>query len=222
VVRYSKENKVLKVNTFYELFNELCLKFPPTELSALHSLKPRLSKEFGVYIFLDPVIPSKYGMLGRIVRIGSHELDEKKGEASKAITIYDRLKCHFGAQSGGGTCGNSVFRRHVKNCFISIAEHTKDINFSVSKYVRPLMFTYVSIPLKCYGDRKKIEENLIGLLSHADGYGIDPITTEWLGYNSINEFVVKAQLFNDKHTRPSMALPEDAFFDMLEHYINKM
>ncbi len=190
------------------------------ELSALHSLKPRLSKEFGVYIFLDPAIPSQYGVPGRIIRIGSHELHERV-KPSKPITMFDRLKCHFGAKSGGGTCDNSVFRRHVRNCLISISEHTNDLDIYVSEYVRRLMFTYVSIPLVNYNDRKTIEEGLIGLLSHADGYQLNPIAAEWLGYKSINKLVSKSQLFNVDHTQPN-ALPDDVFFEKLGHYINQM
>ena len=134
----------------------------------------------GIYIFFEEgenYVTPQGEILDRIVRIGTHKVDDR---------LFERLKNYF-----EGSVKSSVFRKCVAEC-LQVKEHKnktseKITETDISKYMQE-NFSFVVFEVKTKTERLKWEYKLIQTISKAVFLGEITPSEKWLGkFSPINE-----------------------------------
>ncbi len=191
----------------------------------------------GIYFFFNEDENRAHSGTGpRVVRIGTHALEEKS-----KTTLWERLRQHrgtlIGRYPGGGSQRGSVFRKHVGFAIINkrkiicpswgedhISKEERDLEYEVEKevsdYIRKMPFLWLKVDdvPDLNSMRAFIERNAIALLSNYNRDQIDPQSENWLGKYSKNEKVRRSGMWNDDYTDKKH---DTLFLDILQNLIKQ-
>jgi hypothetical protein len=170
----------------------------------------------GVYFFMeDGEVRSTSGTGPRVVRVGTHALNEGSG-----TKLWTRLSQHRGQQkSGGGNHRGSIFRLIVGTALIArngyvfpswgrgndalleIRSVERALESEVSKVIGSMSLVWLAIDDKpgAQSLRGYIERNAIALLSNVGKEAIDPPSENWLGHSCDRQRVRASGLWNQNH-----------------------
>lgn len=230
------------LNRFYTLLGELENRLG--EKRRLRGCHGRMDwPRRGVYFFFEPKEYRDDGKTPRVVRVGTHALNQ----GSKS-TLWGRLRQHRGyiggSMPGGGNHRGSVFRRHIGLAILrkkklesqyprwgkgqkaerKVRKQECAIEKIVSKHIRSMPFLWLEVDDTPGPDSKRgyIERNAISLLSN---YGkpiaseaIDSQSAVWLGHYSPREKVRGSGLWNSNHVDEDY---EHDFLETLDYHINQ-
>lgn len=194
----------------------------------------------GIYLFFDPDEKRADGNTYRVVRVGTHSIKSSVGYA----TLWGRLKQHKGNKAGGGSHWCSIFRdlvgnalgnrdHNAPNCWKDPSVTYKDAKEiekphekRVSEYIRLLPFVIIKVDPNPDPEnhRKYLETNLIALLSNINRKAatpacVDEPSVDWLGRYAGNSKVVESGMWNSMDVKSQY---DPGFFDLFEHYIDRM
>ncbi|WP_134089059.1 hypothetical protein [Olivibacter sp. XZL3] len=226
-------NRQSNIDTFYNLLNQVLMKFPKQTLDKLSS--KHLPKK-GVYFFFEDGETRDDASTPRVVRIGTHA-----AIANSNATLHKRLYNHKGYRDFTGNHRGSVFRKLVgyslaekfglvylhwgdrsKKNDRGVKDVEKAMEVLVSKYLHAMTFTVLEVdgPSSKDNDRAIIEQNTIALLSNFNRYPIDKCSPTWLGLCSRDEKVIKSGLWNSDYVERDLI--EDKYFATVERHLLKM
>lgn len=172
----------------------------------------------GVYFFFEDGELREDGSTPRVVRVGTHALNE-----TSKTKLWTRLRTHRGATGsthpGGGNHRASIFRLHVGTALINrggydIAARTwsqrsgvpratrdleVDLERAVSVYIGAMRLIVVEVT--DWQDRARLEQDCIALLSNHDRPATDSPSSSWLGLDADRHDIRSSGLWNVSHVR---------------------
>ena len=224
-----------QINTFYNLLQQIELKFPKRSLGELLNLRRNIPTQ-GVYFFFDQFEIRDQYIQERVVRIGTHA-----AQANSKATIKQRIAQHKGPENLYGQHRNSVFRELVGYALINknnlnfnhwgvrkeksnkhVISVEREFEKEISLYLRSLKFTILEIPGDASkdNDRAFIERNTIALLSNYERTVIDAPSCNWLGKHTGKDKIIHSGLWNSNYV--DIKSVESDYFDKMKFYIEKM
>jgi hypothetical protein len=227
--------RLQQVNHFYEILEEVKMKFPARKLDELLEIKNNIPTQ-GVYFFFEKGEFRTGSTTERVVRIGTHA-----AQAKSRATIKNRLAQHKGPEHLIGRHRSSVFRELIGYSLMTkrnlnmthwgqralksdkqILNSEQALEREVSRYLREMRFTILEIPGEASkdNDRAFIERNAIGLLSNYQKEIIDPASENWLGRLCCKPKIRESGLWNSKDVE--IATIDPSFVTKMEDYLRRM
>lgn len=206
-----------------------------TQRSKLPTLKEVVAQgmpEAGVYLFFDKHEARMKSLNNlRVVRVGTHGV-----AAGSKATLRNRMRTHFGTNSGEGSHRSSIFRLHVGRSILNaqmapnvdtwgssssnkqalLAE--RELEQKVSEYLSRLHVALIDVAGASdkTNDRSYLEQNLIALFSNKCK-PLDPPSYRWLGNSSDKREIRKSGLWNVNHVEQHF---DPQYVDVLNYYIS--
>ena len=208
--------RISEIRRFYELLDLLEHTLGGSRTLASSSGRLEWPKR-GVYFFFeDGETRSNSGTGARIVRIGTHALNEGSG-----TTVWGRLRGHRGsARSNGGNHRGSIFRLIVGTALMArdgdvcptwddrranapreVRKAEQAMEGRVSEAIGAMPFVWLPVEDEAgpQSERGLIERGAIALLSNWNRQPIDPPSSEWLGLYCNRPRVRHSGLWNSNH-----------------------
>jgi hypothetical protein len=159
---------------------------------------PNRCKVSGLYFILDPNMPVETSLKQRIVRVGI-----SKGKNMR-ILLHQK-----------GNSSNSIFRKHILNALI--VKEAKANEENVTNYIGNL--NYVFLPISDVFLLKKLEKDLIEILSNTNFPQIYPANSTWLGFNiglTTNSAISQSHLWNVHYTKSFNHLNTNRYLESID------
>jgi len=226
-------NRQQQIDEFYDLMVMVEQKFSKQRLADMNK---KNVPEKGVYFFFEGTELRDNKLDGRIVRIGTHGVQN----LSKA-TMYNRLSNHRGSKKLLGNHRGSVFRELVGRALIQrdniedyqhwgsraqkgnkeVRNSEKEMEVTVSQYLSQMKFIVLEVPGDSSkdNDRAYIERNSIALLSNFNKKAIDAPSEKWLGNFTGDNKIVKSGLWNRDYVDREV---EVGLWDKIQFYLREM
>jgi len=194
-INITGETTETSVYILHELFNILKrFTFPYKKRIGKKWIVPRN----GIYIFFEKgetIITPDRRILDRIVRVGTHEKDNR---------LFSRMDQHFKQNIKA-----SSFRKYIGDALQNKAQQSlTDIEKDITTYMTSNL-SFVVFEIKTESQRLFWEEKLIATLSQAAKKKIIGLSKDWLGNYSSNSKIQESGLWQDqKLNHQELALKE--------------
>jgi len=227
------DQRLSDVCRFYELMDSLEQAFGGMRSLALSSGRLEWPKR-GVYFFFENgEVRKDSGKGPRVVRIGTHALNQ-----GSCTTIWGRLRGHRGSlRSGGGNHRGSIFRLIIGTSLIErdgdvcltwdnrrasapkeVRDTEQPMEARVSKVIGAMPFVCLPVEDEAgpQSERALIERGAISLLSNWNREPIDPPSPDWLGQHCNRPRIRESGLWNSNHIDETY---DPAFLDCFQKHL---